>query len=466
MIYILRKDLKEYCLNFIKDSLDICQNDSSKFQLEEEDDYYPKFLNKKFDDIIQKKIKNYEEFIYKNEKQICSTKSFELLNSFISEQESIKLFFQDFHKKHSGNKTKNVEEDTQELILVFLVNYLEKNMKFNFTQKTFDDVFKDFFEFLNNKIHSIDYFTPLYNFESNKDTFHFGNILLRRITEYEFKIVSRLGIGPGQINSINPDYVNLQFILEITIPRKNNSNEEDTEARNQFSKLSQAMKLLFSGDVIIGASYRNYSNSWSRIWRYINGNEPDFFSNNRLNLTPKSYKDLCSFYENFKKIDLTKKEFKFLKMSVQRFESATLKKQVEDKIVDFMISLESLYTSGPGETRMKMANRISALLGDSDDEKETLWHFINSAYNIRSGIVHGDGIRSKEIMGKEFSLEEISSRLEEITRISIRRILSLIKFYEGNRINEKIVDEIDVGLINRKKLLELQKNAKEMTLKN
>ena len=459
MINMSRRDLKEYCLKFLKESLDICQK-LSKSQIEEYSDYYPKFLNRKFDDVIKKKIKNYEEFIYKNEKSICSTKSFELLNSFISEQESIKNYFQDFHEKYSGEKTKNVEEYTKELLLVFLVNYLEKNNKFNVHQKTFEDSFKEFYEFIDKKINSVDFFTPLYNFESSKDKLHFDNILLHRITEYQFKIISRLGIGPGQINSIDPDYVNLQFIMEIIIPRKNNFDAENIEARKQFLKLNQAMKLLFSGDVLIGASYRNYSNHWSHIWRYVDGNEPDFFSNSRLKLTPKLYGELRSFYENFKETDLSKKEFKFLKMSIQRFESATLKKQVEDKIVDFMISLESLYTSGPGETRMKMANRISALLGDTDEEKESIWCFINSAYNIRSGIVHGDGIRSKVIMGKEFSLEGISSRLEEITRISIRKMLSLIKFYEGNRSNEKIVDDIDIGLINRKKLAELQKNSK------
>lgn len=463
---MIKKDFKEYCLKFLKESLDLCKNDSSENQVDEYDDYYPKFLNKKFDDIIKKKIQNYEEFVYKNELLISSTKSFILLNSYISEQENIKNYFQDFYEKQYGTKTKNVEEDTKELVLVFLVYYLEQNNKFDFNQKTFEQVFKEFFEFINNKINYLTYFAPLYNFESNKDKFYFDNILLRRITESEFKIVSRLGTGSGQTNSINPNYINLQFVLEITIPRKSNFNEENTETRNKFLKLNQAIKLLFSGDVIIGALYRNYSNPWSNIWRYVDGNEPDFFSNRRLNLTPKLFTLVNSFYNDFNKIDLTKKELKFLSMAIQRFESATLKKQVDDKIVDFMISLESLYTSGPGETRIKMANRVSAFLEDSDDKKEVLWHFINSAYNIRSGIVHGDGIRSKKIMGKEFTLDDISSKLEEITRISIRRFLNLIKYYDGNKINEKIVDDIDVGLINRKKLETLQQNAKEKISKN
>jgi len=458
---IPKKELKDYCKNFITTSLEICEDTSNQYPVELADDYYPKFLNKKFDDISKKQTKNYEEFVYKNEDALTSTEDFELLNSFISEQQTIKEFFQDFRQNYSGISTKNVEEDTRDLLFVFLQYYLEINDKFDYSQKSFDIVFNNFFNYVSEGINHVSYFTPLYNFEAIKDELVFDNIVVRRITEDEFKIVTRLGNGPGQTKTVNPDFVNLQYILETTLPRKTSLKKENLEAKERFSKLTQSMTLLFAGNIVMGSLYRNYSNPWARIRHFIDGHEPDFFSNKRLRLTPKKYDSLLSFYKSFKEVELSKKEYKFLKMAISRFELAMQKKQSEDKIVDYMISLESLFTSGPGETRMKMSNRISVLMGDSEEDKEKLWYFLNAAYNIRSGIVHGEGIRSKQIMNKEYTLDEISSKLEEITRISIRKMLNLTKHFAGKKQSGKIIDAIDVGLINRKKLVELQQKSND-----
>ena len=77
-------------------------------------------------------------------------------------------------------------------------------------------------------------------------------------------------------------------------------------------------------------------------------------------------------------------------------------------------------------------------------------------YNIRSGIVHGDELRSNEISGKKYTLDEILSKLIELNRDSIFIFLKLINAYSGKNKIDQICDDIDKALINRSFLKELE----------
>ena len=114
-----------------------------------------------------------------------------------------------------------------------------------------------------------------------------------------------------------------------------------------------------------------------------------------------------------------------------------------------MISLESLYVSSPGEITVRLSNRIATVLGKNDLDRENIWRFIKKVYNMRSGIVHGEGLRSNEINGKIYTLDEIIEKLIQMNRHSIMIFMKLVNHYNENNKIDRISDDIDKALINR-----------------
>ena len=114
-----------------------------------------------------------------------------------------------------------------------------------------------------------------------------------------------------------------------------------------------------------------------------------------------------------------------------------------------MISLESLYVSSPGEITVRLSNRIATALGKNDLDRENIWRFIKKVYNMRSGIVHGEGLRSNEINGKIYTLDEIIEKLIQMNRHSIMIFMKLVNHYNENNKIDRISDDIDKALINR-----------------
>ena len=165
---------------------------------------------------------------------------------------------------------------------------------------------------------------------------------------------------------------------------------------------------------------------------------------------------MLNFYHRFKKSNIENKENAFVKMAIVRFQIALNRDEAVDKIIDYNTCLESLYASGPGDLTRKISQRGSMILGLTEEERESVYKFLKFVYNLRSGLVHGEGVRNLKHDGKIMSVEDVSHSLEECARSSIKVFLKLINYYNGNDKNNKIVSDIDASLINRKKYLLLK----------
>ena len=153
---------------------------------------------------------------------------------------------------------------------------------------------------------------------------------------------------------------------------------------------------------------------------------------------------LKKFYDEFSQINFEDKELAFLKLAIRRFHLSMSRTDSQDKIVDINIALESLFSSA-GDTSLKFAQRICTIIADDDEKREFYWNFSKDEYKLRNDIVHGRNPKNQ-------AMEDVSKKLVEITRSSITKFLNLIKHYSGKDIRKKILDDLDVGLINRTKL--------------
>ena len=85
--------------------------------------------------------------------------------------------------------------------------------------------------------------------------------------------------------------------------------------------------------------------------------------------------------------------YKNIKMALNRFNSAYDKRDPEDKIVDWVISFESLFSKKDDPTALTNCINIalrSSRFSKVPSERKEFYLKLKAAYHVRSKIVHGD----------------------------------------------------------------------------
>ena len=234
-----------------------------------------------------------------------------------------------------------------------------------------------------------------------------------------------------------------------------NLNDGFLKAHLEFQLFVDALTLNFKGDLELGTIYQNINSHWKPFER--NKKNTIRFVKSKLVFSEKNSQSFRIFYKNLRDSNIYEKENLFLKMAINSFRNGLNRLNLEDKIIDFNTSLESLYASGPGDITRKLSQRGAMILSKDEKKREEVYNFLKEGYNLRSGLVHGEGNREFVINGKKLSLDKICEKLEELTRESIKIYLKLIRSYSGNRKNKKIIDDIDSSLINRQKFLDFKR---------
>ena len=441
---IFKKSLNK----FVNDGLLICQNNSDKIKSYERN--WPIFFaNKKYKKTKIENVSDYNFFINKTlDKLLCQLPSYQILIKFFVTSE-----FKNYNKKLNSNyhdKSDPQFNFAKNLPLKFLANYLEEHKNFEFNKKVFDFIFNSFYLFLENILND-EYVAPLFNFESDLTLKEItvGDVGIRKINAFEFFVFTHL----DQNYQLSNKFYNLSHVMSLKHSSADLNSGYDF-VKLKFESLIDSLSLLETGNPQFGTIHRNVNNIWihhdSRHEMDVNEQKSMFFQKKQL---PRLLK-ISKLLEN---IDFSKKENNFIEISKRRFTSALSRSSNVDQLIDLMISLESLYAPNPGEISVRLANRSSTLLAVNDDVREDYWLFIKKVYNIRSGIVHGDGIRNTEINGKKYSLDDIILKLVDLARESLLIYLKLANQYSGNNKVEKICDEIDMALINKNKLKKLKK---------
>jgi len=441
--------IKEYLIEFLRYSLKIAEINQKKIQIS--DEVFPELKNDCYYKNIVKKNENYEYFV--NDILIDKLKelpSFKLLNIYFSEQ-PIKEYYQNFYLKTNQSSLNDVQDLTIDILKKILIHYLKLQRNFRFEENTFNRVYKSLNYFLKN-FNQDEYIMPLFNFQSDlvNESKKFGDIILRKITDDELRVFS----GMIKNNQILDSYKTLSHVVIFSRSSSNSITTFD-DAEKEFKFFINTLTLNFKGELDISTQYKNFEHPW-KVFEiggkidHKNSSNVMFFSNNE-------YNSLLNFYHRFKKSNIEKIENGFVKLGIIRFQEGLNRNKPVDKIIDYITSLESFYAPGQGDLTRKMSQRASMVLGTTEEEHESVHNFLKFAYGLRSGLVHGEGLRSLKFKGNVLTLESISNTLEEFVRNSIRIFLKLIKAYNGKDKNKLICSEIDASIINRKKYVLLKK---------
>ena len=296
------------------------------------------------------------------------------------------------------------------------------------------------------------YVIPLYNIKGNFSSMRLSEDLhIRRITRNEYSEIIHLK------NTLFKDITSYQRQLKFVMVCRISESSKDSlaEAIQKCVFATNLLRLLKGGFPQFGRMY-SFDSEYMDVGKIVpilHYYESSIMNGSSIMLTKQDAKQFSKFYADIQKILTGIKKPEFLINSIERFGKALRHKNASNQIVDYVISIESILASSPGESRLKLAHRVSALCGNTDIKRLWLWEFMKEAYGFRSGMVHSSEERNFKIQSKCVEPKQISDHMYKITRISILRIMYMLHRYSKQ---SDIIDELDRSMYDRNRLKKLE----------
>ncbi|SHE78475.1 HEPN domain-containing protein [Chryseobacterium sp. OV279] len=97
-------------------------------------------------------------------------------------------------------------------------------------------------------------------------------------------------------------------------------------------------------------------------------------------------------------------------------QSARQSEDIGIKIAHYCSVLESLFSVSNSELKHRLSETVSFFLGDNKDKRIEIYKKVQLAYDVRSSVVHGDGIADKFVKNNYKLLYDVSKNTDEIIR--------------------------------------------------
>ncbi len=305
----------------------------------------------------------------------------------------------------------------------FLTGYIDRVGSLKLDDGEFDKSYKEFEEYFSSTKSSYVAIAPLNNFESESSEIDFGNGLkIRQITENEFDLLHR--IATNNHSSFGgfsfPEILGVKYVLELQYEA--NKNSYGGEYGRPFEMLISALRIYKSGQVRYNTTVVR-AGGWQPYGGIVttSNTEKKMLFGDLYKVDAQETTELKEFWNIFKQFDFNRN--KFLDIAIMRLNYAYERPKLEDKLIDFFISLEAMFLTGSekSELRYRLAIRMAKFLGTTPENKNQIFGDIKKAYRLRSEVVHGVSvINQQEVSG-------LTPKIENYTRRSIRDFIDELK---------------------------------------
>lgn len=212
-------------------------------------------------------------------------------------------------------------------------------------------------------------------------------------------------------------------------------NREANESGDLFDLVIRALRLLKSSAVFRDQTittetltFMRYAGLMSRFPFIEN-----IILGDKCTLTSTETEELKKVFTKLRKNDDSR-----FRIASSRLSYGLERRLNEDKLLDYMIGLESLYLPGKtDELSFRLSLRASFITNDAMSKRKEVFRFIRRMYDSRSNIVHGNQ--------HELTLEDIK-KLEELLRVSLK-----IWMEDANKFKE---DKVKKGILIKEGLLD------------
>ena len=132
----------------------------------------------------------------------------------------------------------------------------------------------------------------------------------------------------------------------------------------------------------------------------------------------------------------------FLSVAIRRFSQSIEREDVEDKIIDYLISAEALFLSSggsfEGELKYRLSHRAAMFIESETEKQRNIFKFMQKAYDVRSAIVHGRTAKfPKKKDDSQYTLDEFCQDVENYLRFALNKGIELASTAESL---DKILD--------------------------
>jgi len=260
-----------------------------------------------------------------------------------------------------------------------------------------------------------------------------------------------LGWGPRELDVLTQDWMQgagSSFILLLTreVPKtpENLLMQSDGTAYSHIVRALLALRLVAAGDVRIGRLFfarpshfnvgiGGMQSSGFSVWhpgpQYI-------LTSSMIHLVAEWYRQLTAFEQGgggrARNVGLALRSFSSI---YDRYSH-----QAEDRVLDAITALEALWKLDT-ELAFRLSFRTASLLGDTDDERESLYGIVNQYYKIRSKIVHGSTLNDAQA-----AMVHQDERIRDVVRRSLRGFVKLVND-PGEWSLARLDSEADVALL-------------------
>ena len=358
----------------------------------------------------------------------------------------------------------DLTELTREEMFDFLISYFDSAGFKKFDVEKFLHNFQIFNNHLSTELDIRYCFSTLLNFNGNFEEQKLDNKLhIRTITPDEFAAVSGIE-SRGEKIDIDPSLFKIKYVIGKTLDR---TSVREQDVLKLFEKTLDALRVFRNGNVQLGGLYFRNSQFWQVKPTFVLRREPKTLPTDEYVLdSSKLLADFKLFHSKLYGVNLTKGKYTFLDRSIRRFSNAIENRSTEERIVDFVISLESLYSSNEQELAYKFSIRVAAILGSNSREKINLQRMMHKIYDMRIRIVHGGKI-PKQIKLERKSLEMVRAveLLERISRNSIMIFFELLEHYGKKEDIHRDIENAIFDDVARLKLSKIIRSSKYINSK-
>lgn len=434
------KDLKLhlFCRKFVEDSLKILLISNVEIPMEEVESVKIKEDRNGYE-TKSKQVPDLYLFVFLNHEKIARSDGFRSFTNYLLENEKVKNLYTDYEISTSIPNT-------------FLVKILVHREAFvaTFDEARFDEVYQSFETYLFSETVHYRSFVILRNLEIETEELTLtANLKIRTLSNNEFEKNIRMALLPfSQQSFLSLSPKNLVLERSFTIKKNpevvmnSPTKEQTTETRSLFTNVINALRLFKKGRVGYDAIFEEIISDWEGGGFRISSSPvlPHTFRG-MYKLQESEQNDFIEFWHFFKGVDFKALDKNF-HIATNRFNSAYERKDPEDRLIDYVIALTSLFSRKKerGLDRYRLSMRVALLLETDSEKRKRVRQEILKIYDKRSAIVHGGEIKKFQ---KFKNLTDLVDKTEEYVRRSIKVLLQL-DFKLGGR--KKIIDNIENSL--------------------
>lgn len=324
---------------------------------------------------------------------------------------------------------------TNNLIAGFIGRMLENNYyNPSLSQQTFEKTFFELETFFSNDIFSYKILVSLHGPIGDIDNIQLDNVSIK-MADYEISKLFCMHFsdsGPFLFEMLEKDYyLELEGnILKCNRNKPTNNEIKTVESFFNFLLLSQSGNIELGNIMIVSSCWPlmdtlGLTTSPMKINKYEKSN---VF---RYNINERTKSLIEDTYEKLKNVDFNKLDEQ-IKASLKRLIKSKSTHNIEDKIIELVLSIEYLINTATYEVTLQLCLKMIKMY-DEANQDVTLFKLLKNFFVLRGNVVHGN----KRVTLNDENIELVR-RVEEITLTILVRFIILNQKYSYQQINKAL----------------------------